>query len=101
MAILIPNCLTDMNHVRDIQSPSAQYGDEIQNAIIRTINNTSRYIERWCQRQKHGFKYKSISNEEYDGKCDERIILRHYPLITLTSIYDSVSGAFDSTASLF
>jgi len=97
MAILHPSCLTDINRLQSLMSPSASFPAEDQNMIIMLINSVSRYIARMCKRE---FKYKSVSNEDADGRGQEWLKLNYYPIISVTSIYDDVNRLFTATSLL-
>jgi len=97
MAVLIPSCLTDLNRISTLMSPSASFPAEDQNMIIMLINSISRYITRMCKRE---FKYKSVSNEDADGRGVEWLKLNYYPIVSVTSIYDDVNRLFTASSLL-
>jgi hypothetical protein len=57
-------------------------GDD--SALEELINGASSAIESHCKRN---FKEQVYSNEEYDGKGTRYILLKQYPVKTITSIY--------------
>lgn len=59
--------------------------DTSQDTILTYfINEVSRFINTYCGRQLVQKSY----TEYYDGDGTDELLLKHYPIITLTSVYD-------------
>jgi len=68
--------------------------DNSQDSLLTNlINRATDIIEKYCNGRR--FASTIYTNEEYDGKGSDYLNLKHYPVITLTSI-DGRSGDFSS-----
>jgi hypothetical protein len=85
MAVLIPECLSDLNRLEDELSISSTYPSADENLFQVLINSCSRHIARICNR--NTFKYKS-QVEYHDGTGTEWLVVNTLPIVSVTSIYD-------------
>jgi len=98
MAVLMPQALTDLNQIRELQSPSATFPSGDSDLYISLINSVTQFCLTRTRRRY--FKYKVISPEYHDGLGKDSVIVHHAPVITLTAVYDSIDRQFDSDSLL-
>lgn len=63
--------------------------------VSRLINDISGLVEAYCDRQ---LKARDYTNEDYDGLGTEELYLNHYPVNSVTSIYDDANRDFTSSS---
>lgn len=81
MASLASYALTNVSDVKETMGIAS--GDLTwDNIITRSINRATEMIEGWCNRRFLATDY----TEYYDASYSEQLILRQYPIISLTSI---------------
>lgn len=95
MAILIPECLTNVIRLKEEQLISSSFPINATNTYIDGINEASRYIKRLCKRIY--LKYKTIT-EYHDGKGCEFLNTKHWPIISITSLYDDADRTYGSNS---
>lgn len=98
MPVLIANALTDINRLRDLQSPSATFPTKDEAVYTQLINSSTQFVFTHIHRT--WLKYRVITNEYHDGLGAKEIAVNHYPIITLTSIYDDLYRQFGSSTQL-
>lgn len=95
MATLTPECLTSVIRLKEMLEISSTFPTGDTNTYINLINSTSRAIRRLCKRSY--FKYKTLT-EYYDGKGIEKLLLKHWPIISITSLYDDANRDYASNS---
>lgn len=95
---LNPECLTDLNRIRKIQSPAVDYpsGDEAMFELL--INSATSMALNYTNRL--SFKYQSITDEYHDGNGSDILLLNYWPILLVASIYDDSGRAFASSSLL-
>ncbi|RTK93577.1 phage gp6-like head-tail connector protein [Candidatus Saccharibacteria bacterium] len=82
MAVLLDYSLTTLADVKESLGLSS--GDTSKdNLIIRKINQATRMIENYCDCR---FKETTYTGELYDGHGGNELVLRHKPIISVTSL---------------
>lgn len=95
MAILIPECLTNIIHLKEMQEISSSFPEADENTYINLINQCTRAILRLTNRRY--FKYKTIT-EYHDGKGVNVFTTNHCPVISITSLYDDSDRDYGSSS---
>lgn len=98
MAVLIPEALSDLNRIRELQTPSATNPTGDNNLYIRIINFISQYA--LTETHRSSFKYASITNEYHNGMGYHEVAVKYWPIVTLTSIFDDTNRTFASSSQL-
>ena len=93
MAVLIPNCLSDLQHLKTELSISTTFPATDSDLLESLINACSRYILRICMRSM--IKYASVT-EYVDGHGSAYLTLKSFPIISITSIYDDPSRDYEA-----
>ena len=94
MSVLIPEALTDLNRLKTLLSPQANFPTVDATMFSQLINGASQFIMTFCKRK--SFKYQTVSDERHDGKRSSHILTNSFPLISITSLYDDPSRDFTS-----
>ena len=92
MSVLIPEALTDLNRLKTLLSPQANFPTVDATMFSQLINSASQFIMTFCNR--NSFKYRTVSDERHDGKRSPHILTDSFPLISITSLYDDPSRDF-------
>lgn len=95
MSILIPECSTNTIRLQEMQEISSSFPDADENTYINLINQCSRVAMRLCRRRH--FKYKTTT-EYHDGKGVDVVTLNHWPVISITSLYDDSNRDYGSNS---
>ena len=95
MATINPECLTNVIRLQEMLEISSTFPTGDSNTYINLINSCSRAIRRLCKRSY--FKYKTLT-EYYDGKGIEKLLLKHWPVISVTSLYDDANRSYGSNS---
>tara|TARA_Y100000310_G_scaffold304750_1_gene344219 strand:- start:1883 stop:2821 length:939 start_codon:yes stop_codon:yes gene_type:complete len=98
MATLIPDALSDLNRIRELQTPSATNPAGDNNLYIRIINFISQYA--LTETHRPSFKYASITDEYHNGLGHIEVAVKYWPIVTLTSIFDDTTRNFTSSTEL-
>ena len=87
MATLDSEALCSLAQVRDILNKSSgDTGDD--DRIIDLINAASKWIERYCDRK---FSSQTHTDERHSGDGSKWLFLNHYPIVSVTSLYDDTN----------
>jgi hypothetical protein len=79
---LAANALTTLEVVKEyLKIDSTQTVDDTR--IEKLINACSSAIESYCERK---FKEQTYTDEEYDGTCTKYILLKQYPVKSISSV---------------
>lgn len=81
------NALTTLESLKSYLKIELSYTNDDEPLLIPLINACSTAIEEYCERK---FKEQTYSDEEYDGNGTKYILLRQFPVKTITSV--SVDG---------
>lgn len=95
MATLASECLTNVIRLKEMLEISSTFPTGDENTYTNLINSCSRAIRRLCKRSY--FKYKTLT-EYQDGKGIEKLLLKHWPVISITSLYDDASRDYASNS---
>lgn len=96
MATLRANALTTLQRAKDFMGIASDRYDTI---LTMLINHVSDFMESYCGRT---FKTQSISNEEYDGKGTNVIVLKQFPVTAFSSLqYRDSDDPDDATWNTF
>lgn len=95
MASLNPECLTSVIRLKEMLEISSTFPAGDTNTYINLINSCSRAIRRLCKRSY--FKYKTLT-EYHDGKGIEKLLLKHWPVISISSLYDDANRDYESNS---
>ena len=83
--------LTTLERARQqLKVPTATVDVELDDIITRFINTATFNIEKWTDR-----KFLTRSHTEYkDGRRNNRILLKQWPVTAITSVYDDPASEF-------
>ncbi len=95
MATLNSECLTNVIRLKEMLEISSTFPTGDTNTYINLINSCSRAIRRLCKRSY--FKYKTLT-EYHDGKGIEKLLLKHWPIISISSLYDDANRDYGSNS---
>ena len=88
---LVSYALVSLEDVKEALGITDNTKDSI---LTNYINRATDAIEKYCSRR---FAFDTYTNQEYDGTGTNRINLKNYPIISLTSLEERTSG-FSNTS---
>ena len=91
--MLIPQAMTDLNHLEDSLKPSSIYSVNDRTLLENLINYSSRFILRYTNRSK--VKYHTVT-DQYTGDGTDVLLLHDIPVISISSVYMDANRAFGS-----
>lgn len=92
-----PNCLTSLAHMRYRLDITSAYEDATLDVINMCINAVSDHFDLVCGRE---LKYGSYT-EYYDGMGQPLLFVRHWPIVSVTYLYDDTDRQYNSDDLLY